>query len=147
MKLYRFTASNTQRAIMIVTEKLGPNALVYSTRKIPGGIEVLAGLPFGADSIVDHGQLAGHVQPDNVDDEIKVQEAVPDNKVLENIKLQVETMNDSIQMLSDSILMLQQTFSEKPKRKKFLHWNFLKKIDIAKLLKIGSRGRQSTNLR
>lgn len=49
MKLHRFTAANNQTAIHMVQAALGPNALIYSTRRTATGIEILAGVPSADD--------------------------------------------------------------------------------------------------
>lgn len=45
MKLQRFTAANNQKAILMIHETLGADALIYSTHSTPDGVEILAGLP------------------------------------------------------------------------------------------------------
>lgn len=45
MKLHRFTAANNQKAILMIHEALGADALIYSTRRTAQGVEILAGLP------------------------------------------------------------------------------------------------------
>lgn len=146
MKLYRFNASSTERAIFTVTESLGPNALIYSTRKVPGGVEVLAGLPFGADAIIDHYQFDEYDEMQSSDqDEVKVQEAALDNSILENLNVQIQTMNKSIQILSESITVLQKTFLERNKYIKFLRWLLLTKITFPRLPKIMTHRRELTN--
>lgn len=50
MKLQRFTASSNYKAIMLIQQTLGPDALIYSTRRTAQGIEILAGLPHTEDT-------------------------------------------------------------------------------------------------
>lgn len=45
MKLQQFTAESTQKAIAMIKSSLGPNALIYSTRRVMDGVEVTASLP------------------------------------------------------------------------------------------------------
>lgn len=45
MKLHRFIATTTQKAMLKISQELGPEALIYSTRSIDGGVEIVAGLP------------------------------------------------------------------------------------------------------
>ena len=49
MKLHRFKALNTQKAMQKIHEVLGSEALIYSTKSTVDGIEVLAGLPHAVD--------------------------------------------------------------------------------------------------
>lgn len=49
MKLHRFKAPNTQKAMQKIHEVLGSEALIYSTKSTADGIEVLAGLPNSVD--------------------------------------------------------------------------------------------------
>ncbi len=39
MKMHRFIASTNQKAIAKIHEVLGPDALIYSTKSIPDGVE------------------------------------------------------------------------------------------------------------
>lgn len=45
MRLHRITATNNQKAIAKINEMLGPNALIYSTRVVPEGVEMVVGMP------------------------------------------------------------------------------------------------------
>lgn len=131
MKLYRFTASNVQRAITNVNDELGPDALVYSTRKIPGGVEVLAGLPFGAEEIAPNpvpsktNNKKSSKKTVIESNEIIVQANPLNNKLLEKIKLEIETINDSIQLLSQNIELLKRPFFKKIYLINFLKSKFI----------------------
>lgn len=54
MKLHRFTAINNQKAMLKVHETLGPDALIYSTRTVASGVEIMAGLPLSDGEIRPH---------------------------------------------------------------------------------------------
>lgn len=45
MKLQRFIAASNQKVIEKIQKTLGLDALIYSTRNVPGGIEMLAAVP------------------------------------------------------------------------------------------------------
>lgn len=45
MKLHRFVAANDQKAMFLVNQALGSDALIYSTKSVTNGVEILAGLP------------------------------------------------------------------------------------------------------
>lgn len=49
MKLHRITAKNNHKAMAKINEMLGPNALIYSTKMVPDGVEIVAGLPHSDD--------------------------------------------------------------------------------------------------
>ncbi|MFZ2315451.1 MAG: hypothetical protein WAW86_07320 [Gammaproteobacteria bacterium] len=50
MKLHRFKAINTQKAMQKIHEVLGSEALIYSTKSTVDGVEVLAGLPYAVET-------------------------------------------------------------------------------------------------
>ncbi len=45
MRLERFTANTNQQAIAMIKASLGPDALIYSSRRVLEGVEVVAGVP------------------------------------------------------------------------------------------------------
>jgi len=49
MKLHVFKASSNAKAMAMIHDAFGPDALIYNTRSVPNGIEVLAGPPLGED--------------------------------------------------------------------------------------------------
>lgn len=49
MKLHRFKAINTQKAMQKIHEVLGREALIYSTKSTVEGVEILAGLPYAVE--------------------------------------------------------------------------------------------------
>lgn len=49
MRLHRITAQNNHKAMAKINEMLGPNALIYSTKMVPEGVEIVAGLPHSDD--------------------------------------------------------------------------------------------------
>jgi len=100
MKLRRFIALDTQRAILMVHRKLGPNALVYSTRRIENGVEVLAGLPIN----------------DIESKEVEVEKHNVDKDTIDRLNVQLQLMQESIQKLTNHITTLYQVVSENAKR-------------------------------
>lgn len=104
MKLHRFTASDTQRAILNVHEKLGPDALVYSTRKLEYGVEVLAGLPAPEEGVEEQA-------PSKAEASVMTTSSI-DNNVIERLNGQLQRMDDSIRKLSRNIDDLQQAILE-----------------------------------
>jgi len=124
MKLRRFIALDTQRAILMVHRKLGPNALVYSTRRTANGVEVLAGLPVN----------------DVETNDVEVEKTNVDKDTIDKLNIQLQLMQESIQKLTNQIMTLYQVVSENTKKEqekekqqhaiKQKGWNFfgLKKI-------------------
>lgn len=51
MKLHRFKAINTQKAMQKIHEVLGKEALIYSTKSTADGVEVIAGLPYAVEEV------------------------------------------------------------------------------------------------
>lgn len=132
MKLYRFTASNTQRAIHIVHQALGPDALVYSTRKVSDGIEVLAGHPFGTENANDMTEFPSAqtvTVEKNLPEPKSHAAAAPaaslDHVVIESLKLQIQVMNESIQSLTNHISSMHQLMTDNFLKKKKSKWKFL----------------------
>jgi flagellar biosynthesis protein FlhF len=51
MKISRYTAKDMRQALRIVREQLGPDAVIVSTRRIKGGVEVTAAMDFDIEQI------------------------------------------------------------------------------------------------
>lgn len=45
MRLHRITAQNNHMAMTKINKMLGPDALIYSTRSVPEGVEIVVGMP------------------------------------------------------------------------------------------------------
>ena len=133
MKLRRFIALDTQRAIMMAHRKLGPNALVYSTRRTPNGVEVLAGLPIN----------------DAETNEVEVEKTHVDKDTIDKLNIQLQLMQESIQKLTNHIMTLYQVVDDTAKKEKELaeqkeqvqHGSFFGRLK--KQLIEGRYGRQS----
>jgi flagellar biosynthesis GTPase FlhF len=116
MKLYRFTAADSHKAIAKVHELLGPEALVYTTRKTLDGVEVLAGLSQPSDT------------KELLTDSISVQNAASDNQMIESLCNQVQVMDDNIQKLVNHINILHQFIDTKLEKKAWINWEKIKVI-------------------
>ena len=136
MKLHRFTALDNHRAMFKVYETLGPEALVYSTRRIPNGVEILAGL-----EQEETKASTGKQKHDSV----SIQNVGPDANLLDKLNIQLQMMDENIQTLLERINTLQQAVVDK-KVKKISHVrHFFKTIGrIRQLLKEGNYGRHAT---
>ena len=44
MKIKRFTAANMQSGLKAISEVLGPEAVILSSRKLSNGLEIVAGV-------------------------------------------------------------------------------------------------------
>ena len=108
MKLQRFTALDNHRAILMVHEKLGPDALVYSTRRITNGVEVLAGV--ANENLLN-------------EDSVEVKDNGIDRETLDKLNMQLQVMEQTIQKLSTHISMLYQEVSNSLEKKKWINWN------------------------
>ncbi|VVC77116.1 Flagellar biosynthesis protein FlhF [Aquicella siphonis] len=110
MRLHRFTASSNHKAISMIQDALGPDALVYSTRSVPEGIEMIAGLP---DETEQHGEypvsefssqdtLPRHGQGKN---EFLQRPAnqFPDFSLIEKLNKQLQIMNERVENLSKQV--------------------------------------------
>lgn len=146
MKLYRFTASNAQQAIVTVNEALGPDALVYSTRKVPGGVEVLAGVAVANDVIPPN----VHVDMVNASIEdnkfaVDIQDASFDHKLIESLREQMEMMNSSIAALANNIATIQKTVADRIQRRPLFNIDWNRQIDLRKLWQVVKYARKSAN--
>jgi flagellar biosynthesis GTPase FlhF len=74
MKLYRFTAANTSRAMQDLHDSLGPDAFVYSTRRVGKGIEIIAGMEADGNAKL-------------IDDTVDVENASTSHQLLETMNL------------------------------------------------------------
>jgi len=130
MKLYRFTALDTQRAMTKINEMLGADALIYSTRKIPHGVEILAGLPCDSQ---EEG-VAGVVQ-------LKIAES--NRELIDRLNIQLQRMDESVQKLTTQI----NEYREEAKVRFYKKWlRNLKNIHwFKKNLKEGTYERQPAN--
>lgn len=129
MKLYRFTATNAHRAILTVQESLGPNALIYSTRKVQDGVEVLAGMPLDKEDEAKEVKASQAVQIEKaLPAKPKNQAGVFDYKIYDNLCAQLDSMNESIQLLTNSVSLLQQVLVQQNNNKFKINWQALGQI-------------------
>src|SRR5579871_3718837 len=98
MRRHRFTALDNQTAMLKVYNMLAPEAWIYSTRKIPNGIEVLAGIPKDDEEV--------YVEELTADEIVPVQNNNFDPELLDKLHLQLEVMDERIQKLSNYIHVL-----------------------------------------
>lgn len=121
MKLYRFTASNNQKALMKIHTALGPDALIYTTRKILNGVEILAG-PSSIDDVP--------VNSTNLDKasmtEVQVDNNLPNYLIIKSLNNKIHAMDENILQLTNYISTLHEMMSKSAKKRKFINWNFLK---------------------
>ena len=82
MKLHRFTASSIQKAMLSIQDSLGTEALIYSTRRFAGGVEILASLPEGQGS-------------DNVES------SFAENSLMEKMNYKLQMMDETVKKLSN----------------------------------------------
>lgn len=105
MKLYRFIAEDNQKAMIKAQASLGPEALIYSTKKVEEGIEVLAGI---AEAIRDTAIDAEEVVIEKKLPKVKA----PDQKLIESITSQFKKNDIHIKNLSVSVNVYYQIMTE-----------------------------------
>lgn len=106
MKLHRFTASTNQKAIAMVHETLGPDALVYSTRNVPEGVEIVAGITHCDEEHHENKNPTQrfHDMQDNSRIENPAQKNIlPDMELFEKLNSQLQFIKDSMKNLSTQV--------------------------------------------
>lgn len=90
MKLHVFKASSNQKAISMVHKALGPDALIYNTRTVANGVEILAGPP------VEEGETIIEVpDSDSVEQEEKQDQSIVMDSI-STMKKQLEDLHESM---------------------------------------------------
>lgn len=141
MKLYRFTAPNTDIAMATVTEVLGGNALIYATRKIVNGVELLAGL--NSDNTIEGIQeIKSHDVINS--EETNIQKTSLEYEQLQEIKVQINEINSHLRSLAAMISMINQEYINQLNRKRFFGLNYLKQISFKKIFKLRMLKSEST---
>ena len=112
MKLYRFTASDQHKAILKAQEVLGPDALIYVTRKVYNGIEVLAGIEEGSERATSSATI--------VSQELELDNTTVDHRIIENLNVRIQLMDKNIRRLTSNIDLLKQAMVRRSKI-----WNIL----------------------
>lgn len=159
MNLYRFTAESNHKAMSKVNEALGPEALIHSINRISEGVEILAALPQSEDNIVDQHFLVEDLVMKNTSitkspmenfmlaEKFSAAEEIiikPDQRMMENLNIQMQIMDINIQKLANQINVLYQVVTDKVKKKKTVKWNLLKFISkYRKTSKEGAYGTQT----
>jgi flagellar biosynthesis GTPase FlhF len=120
MRLYRFVALDSQRAMVMVRQQLGNNAYVYSTRSTDDGVEVIAG---GDSTIMNADDLSSS-------EEIQVQSVGYNPKQDDKLNLYLQTMEENIIQLSNYVVLLHKVMTENKQKKLSLKkpLQFLKKL-------------------
>lgn len=85
MKLQRFIAANIQKAMDKIHTAFGPDALIYSTRSVEGGIEI----------------LASHPQDDEIENSINEHQVEP--TAIEKLNSRLQMIDTNLQNLSKYI--------------------------------------------
>ena len=101
MKLHRFTAVNNHQAMKKIHDTLGPDALIYSTRSIEHGVEIVAGLPGSEQEAGDHTTFIGEIPNAHMHTQ-----AAPflmqanDRELIEKLSAQVKLLDENIKSLT-----------------------------------------------
>ena len=72
MKAKRFTAKNMQQALRMVSEELGPDAVILSNKRVGKGVEVIAAL--------DYQEMANEQQQQEIDRQLALQQELEQAK-------------------------------------------------------------------
>jgi len=72
MKAKRFTAKNMQQALRMVSEELGPDAVILSNKRLGKGVEVIAAL--------DYQEMADEQQQQEIDRQLTLQQELEEAK-------------------------------------------------------------------
>lgn len=107
MKLLRFTAADNHKAMVKVHEILGPDALIYTTRRTKNGVEILAA-PSG-DYIEDEQESAAEA--------VHMKNAIRDDQLVENINNQLQQLGDHLLRLTENMNNLQSFVIERMNKK------------------------------
>lgn len=86
MNVHRFTATNNQKALALIQDAFGPEALIYSTRSIENGVEILAGPPHSIEPVI--------VKPDTLSGDIAL---------IEKLHAQINTLTENVNKLSAQV--------------------------------------------
>lgn len=127
MKLQRFTATSNYKAIMLIQQTLGPDALIYSTRRTAQGIEILAGLPHSDDTTmlnqtrVDAGSQQGNQATTTTIDETQI-------GILELLTQKLQLIDENVrsltkQMNSKSLPSANITPASEQMKKNMIHYH------------------------
>jgi flagellar biosynthesis protein FlhF len=72
MKAKRFTAKNMQQALRMVSDELGPDAVILSNKRLGKGVEVIAAL--------DYQEMANEQQQQEIDRQLALQQELEQAK-------------------------------------------------------------------
>ncbi len=108
MKIHRFTASSNQKAIAMIHQALGLEALIYSTRSVPGGVEILAGLPDEIEDYNDDSDSEPKLQAEERKESRKISDSaigasIPDFSLIEKLNSQLQAITEKVEQLSKHV--------------------------------------------
>lgn len=89
MKLQRFIAKNIQKAVSKIHDVFGPDALIYSTRSVEGGVEIVASEACASDQINDALSFSESGDMQSMD-----------FSLIEKLNSQLQTIDSNLQNLS-----------------------------------------------
>jgi flagellar biosynthesis protein FlhF len=100
MKLHRFTASTNHKAMQKIHDTLGPDALIYSTRSVDHGVEIVAGLPYSAEEVVDPTAMMAELNQVSPPLTHSVSSGISDRELIEKLVTQVKLLDENIKTLA-----------------------------------------------
>jgi flagellar biosynthesis GTPase FlhF len=123
MKIHRFTAPSNQKAISMIYEALGPDALIYKTRSVPEGIEILASCPSeaanynGTHDVLTQLQSTNSLNSTKHTHEDVMTDIIPDVGLIEELNSQLQVVTQRIKKLSNHIAKIQKNYAADDDRK------------------------------
>jgi flagellar biosynthesis protein FlhF len=105
MKLHRFTASTNHKAMQKIHDTLGPDALIYSTRSVDHGVEIVAGLPHSTEEIIDPAVVMTelHQSSSSSFNHATFAQTMSDRDLIEKLVSQVKVLDDNIKALAKNM--------------------------------------------
>lgn len=104
MKLHVFKASSNQEAIAMIQEKFGPDALIYNTRSVYNGVEMLAGPPVDENM---PGHEHDHAQSAQAQDATEVRAESGSSQLAHpEVSDNIDAMKKQLHILSETVIGL-----------------------------------------
>ena len=125
MKLHRFIASTADKGMLLAHDRLGPDALVFSTRRVSAGIEVIAGIP--EVEFADGATVTSELSVENT----------PMSEILDSLILRLQEMDEKMSHLSQHMHTLAQEIAMERVTKKSWKTRILENLDRMQEMMIG----------
>lgn len=125
MKLHRFIASTADKGMLLAHDRLGPDALIFSTRRVSAGVEVIAGIP--EVELIDGATEGVELTVENT----------PMSEMLDSLTLRLQEMDEKMSHLTQHMQTLAQEIALERVAKKSLKTKLLEHFDRMQKMMIG----------